>query len=263
MCGFQEGPQRNLLITQFINNTMRQAVIYLRVRYAINSQCTGGCLTTLDMYVFQTNISNLSFTVDQMDNLNDIFGSNPIIALIDTVRDGRTIITRITPIMANLSTTGLYVGFRDLGTCIALSEVTVFYPVCDAISLSIGVSFSEMGLPGVTSSGMCFANMAISINPLEDSFNATCTLTSMMMSSQQTDLLFTNWTINGDALQPCMCLPGYEFIGRATSMQCQGVSLCLVCACMSVCCVVLSVYGSVSVYLSEHFVCIFMHVLHL
>ena len=204
---------------------MRQAVIYLRVRYAIDSQCTGGCLTTLDAYVFQTNISNLSFTVDQMDSLNDIFGNQPVAALTATVRDGQTLITRIVRIMANLLTTGLYVAFRDIGTCITLSEVTVFYPVCDAISLSIGASFSEMGLPGVTSSGMCFANMAISINPLEDSFTATCILTSMMMSSQQTDLLFTNWTIDSDDLQSCMCLPGYEFTDRTTSIQCRGVCM--------------------------------------
>ena len=247
MCGFREGPQSNLLITQFINNTMRQTVIYLRVRYAINSQCTGGCLTTLDTFAFQTNISNQSFTVDQMDNLNDIFGDSAIIALTDTVRDGRTIITRIIPIMANLSTTGLYVAFRDLGTCIVLSEVTVFYPVCDAISLSIGANFSEMGLPGVTSSGVCFANMAISINPLKDNFTATCKLTSMMMSSQQTDQLFTNWTINGDGLQPCMCLPGYEFIGRATSMQCRGV-----CMYARVC----VVYVFLSIFVST---CVCMH----
>ena len=206
---------------------MRQAVIYLRVRYAITSQCTGGCLTTLDTYVLQTNISNQSFTVDQMDNLNDIFGNSPIIALTDTVRDGQTIITRIIPIMANSLTTGLYVAFRDLGTCITLSEVTVFYPVCDAFSRNIGASLSAMGLPGVTSSGVCFANMAVGINPLENNFTATCTLTSILMPSQQTDQVFTNWTINGDALQSCMCLPGYEFIDRTTSEQCQGVCLIL------------------------------------
>ena len=40
--------------------------------------------------------------------------------------------------------------------------------------IGIGASFSKFGLPGDTSSGMCFANMLISINPLEDSFTATC-----------------------------------------------------------------------------------------
>ena len=190
--------------------------------YAINSQCTGGqgCLTTLDTYVLQTNISNQPFTGNL--SVND-FGNRPVVALTGTVRDGQAIITRILPITTNLSTTGLYVAFRDLGTCIALLEVTVFYPVCDAVSLIIGARFSEMGLPGVTSYGVCFANMAISINPLVDSFNATCTLTSILIPSQQTDRLFTNWTDSGDALQPCMCLPGYEFIDRSTLVQCRGM----------------------------------------
>ena len=221
MCGFESGPQDNWLITQFINNTMRQAVIYIRVRYAINSQCEAGrgCLTTLDTYVLQTNTSDMSFT----SNVSSIFVTRPVAILIDTVRDGLTLVTRILPVMANLSTTGLYVAFRDLGTCIALSEVTVFYPVCDAVLLDVGTNFSVLGFPGDTSSGVCFTNMAISINPLENSFTATCTLTSMLMSSQQTDRLFTNWTINGNALPQCMCLPGYEFTNRTTSSQCRGM----------------------------------------
>ena len=217
---------------------MRQAVIYLRVRYAINSQCTGGCLTTLDTYVLLTNTSNQSFT----GNLNDIFGNQPVAALTDTVRDAQAIITRVLPITTNRSTTGLYVAFRDLGTCIILSEATVFYPVCDAVSLNIGASFSEMGLPGVTASGACFANMAVSINPLVNSFNATCILTSELIPSQLTDLLFTNWTDDGNALQPCMCLPGYEFIDRTALVQCRGVCMTV---CVSTC------------------VCVCMHVLYL
>ena len=222
MCGFnQYGPQDNWLITQFINNTMRQAVIYIRVRYAIKCEGGGsGCLTTLDTYVLQTNISAMSFS-----NVSNIFVTQPIATLTDTVRDGTTIVTRVLPVMADLSTTGLYVAFRDLGTCIALSEVTVFYPVCDAVLLDVGANFSVLGFPGDTSSGVCFTNMAISINPLENSFTATCTLTSMLMSLQQTDQLFTNWTYNGNALPQCMCLPGYEFTSRTTSLQCRGIAI--------------------------------------
>ena len=205
-----------------LDNTMRQAVIYIRVRYAINAQCEGQCLITLDTFVLQTNTSDMSFT----SNVSNIFVTRPVATLTDTVRDGQTLVTRIQPVMANLSTTGLNVAFRDLGTCIALSEVTVFYPVCDAILFDVGANFSVLGFPGDTSSGVCFSNMAISINPLENNFTATCTLTSMLLSSQQTDRLFTNWTINGNALPQCMCLPGYEFTNRTSSLQCQGMCMC-------------------------------------
>ena len=181
-------------------------------------------MTTLDTFVLQTNTSDMSFT----GNISNIFVTRPVATLTDTVRDGQTLVTRIIPVMANLSTTGLYIAFRDLGTCIALSEVTVFYPVCDAVLLDVGASFSGLGFPGDTSSGVCFSNMAIGINPLENSFTATCTLTSMLMSSQQTDQLFTNWTINGNALPQCMCLPGYEFTNRTSSLQCQGMCMCVV-----------------------------------
>ena len=182
MCGFSFGSQDNWLITQFINNIMRQDVIYIRVRYSITSQCSG-CLTTLDTYVLQTNTSDMSFG----SNISSVFVTRPVAALTDTVRDGTIVITRIIPVTPNLSTNGLYVAFRDLGTCVTLVEVTVFYPVCDAILLGFGANFSKMAFPEDVSSGVCFANMAISINPLENSFTATCTLMSMFHPSQQTD----------------------------------------------------------------------------
>ena len=106
MCGFGSGPQDNWLITQFINNTMRQAIIYIRVRYKVYAFCERQCLTTpLDTYVLQTNTSDMSF----ISNVSNIFVTQPIAALTDTVRDGSTIITRILPVVADLSTTGLYV----------------------------------------------------------------------------------------------------------------------------------------------------------
>ena len=141
-------------------------------------------------------------------------GNQPIATLTDTaaVRDDNTTITRLIPFMIDLSTTGFYVAFRGHGTCISLVEiveVTVFYPVCDAVVLKVGTSFLEIGLPGIASFGVCFANMVISIEQLVDSFTATCMPTSKLMPPQQTDRLFTSWTDSGDALQPCICLPGY------------------------------------------------------
>ena len=215
MCGFRSGPQDNWVITQFINKTMRERDVYVRVKYAINSQCSGQCVTTLDMYVLETN------ETDQ-NNVRDVtvFGSTPIAALTDIIRDGTTLITRVIRLEADISTPGLYVAFRDLSTCIGLSEVSVFYPICDAISFDFGANFSEIGfpgdpgVPGDTVTGTCFTNMATSKNPLDNSVTATCTV-----SHSQSEL-----DIEWISPSPCMCLPGYEFIdGDDPFTQCQGV----------------------------------------
>ena len=188
--------------------------MYIRVRYAINSQCSSGCLTTLDVYVLHTNEVNQSF----VRNVS-VFVNPPIAALTDTVRDGATLVTRIMRISADLSTSGLYVAFRDLGTCIDLSEVVVYYPTCDPISLELGANFSMNRLAGGTSVGSCFPNMATDLSTPNDTLIATCTVRLSRRIGQ--DELFTNWTISNGSSR-CMCLPGYKFTSPSTVDQCEG-----------------------------------------
>ena len=203
---------------------MRQADIYIRVFYAISSYQILSCLTVpaVDAYVLQTNNSNIPFLIG---NINNIFVTSPVAVLKDTVRNGRMSYTRIIRITADLSTTGLYFALRGHGSCFWLFEVTVFYPVCDAVSLEFGANFSKMGHPGDTSSGVCFGKMAISLNPLKDTFNAKCTVTSI--PSQIKDQLYTNWIIDDNALRRCMCQPGYEFSNsNLSTSQCRGMHMC-------------------------------------
>ena len=188
--------------------------MYVRVKYAINSQCSSGCLTTLDMYVLHTNEVNQSF----VRNVS-VFANRPIAALTDTVRDGSTIATHIVRISADLSTSGFYVAFRDFGTCIGLSEVVVYYPTCVPISLELGANFSMNRLAGGTSVGSCFANMATDLNTPNDPLIATCTVRLSQRIGQNE--LFTNWTISNGSSR-CMCLPGYKFTSNTTVDQCEG-----------------------------------------
>ena len=192
---------------------MKRNEIYIKVRYGISHMCSGSCLTTLDMYVLQTNDSGLNFTRNV-----SVFGTRPVASLNDTIRDGQAVTTRLNKIIVDLSTAGFYVAFRDLGTCITIYELSVFYPVCDAISLELGANFTNTRFPGENSTGMCFPNMAIDINSPNAPFNATCNVTKMSESE-----LITNWTTRNGPSR-CMCLPGYEFVGGSNpSTQCQGL----------------------------------------
>ena len=132
VCGYTRGPQNNWLITQFINNTLRRLEIFLEVKFYIYGQCED-CQIGFDIFILQTNQSDKNF----VRNIS-VFGSHPTFTLTNNVRDGRTLVNRVLRIEANLDTTGLYVAFRDRGACVYLSEVTVFYPVCDKVSLDFG-----------------------------------------------------------------------------------------------------------------------------
>ena len=217
MCGFEQGPQDNWLITQFINNTLRQEDMYIRVTYSINSdECTTGCQTTLDMYVLQTNEVDQNF----VRNIS-VFENSSRYVLTSTIRDGHNLFALTNRISADLSTSGLYVAFRDTGTCIGISEVLVYYPVCDSTSLDFGVNFSRQ-FPGGTSVGSCFLNMAFDQKNTSDQLMATCTLNITRDSSSAVTEVFANWAIDDGSASECMCLPGYSFISRITTDQCEG-----------------------------------------
>ena len=218
MCGVRYGSQDNWLITQFINNTQRREDVYIRVAFAMNSQffiysqCTD-CQIAVDMYVLQTNEVNQSF----VRNVN-VFDNSTIFVLTSNISsNGTHLFTRTIKISADLSTSGLYLAFRDRGSCFAIFEVLVYYPVCDSISLDLGASFLTTQFPGGTSVGSCFANTSTDLlNPTNRSFEATCTL-----STSSNNELLANWTVNGDP-SGCMCLPGYMFISRSSTEQCRG-----------------------------------------
>ena len=223
MCGFMFGTQDNWLITQFINNTLRRREIYIKVVFSINSDCAedSTCKTTLDMFVLQTNVSNQSFVGDVT-----VFNRGQSFVLTSNIRDGSILINRVFIIRPDLATTGLYVAIRDTGTCAGVSEVTVFYPVCDSISLDFGANFTGTRFPDENTSGRCFNNMAISLDASDEPFNATCRLDMVRDDSSILVGVATSWTVDGSP-SGCMCLPGYEFTGRTSTSQCRGVCVCL------------------------------------
>ncbi|XP_065890002.1 ephrin type-B receptor 3-like isoform X2 [Dysidea avara] len=200
-CGYLSGAQDNWLITQYINNTASRDM-YISVKFTINADCGLGCGTVLDMFVLQTNNSDQNFA----RNVSN-FPSSALAALTDTVRNGLTITNEIEKI-GTAATSGVYVAFRDTGTCVSIAEVVVYYPICDAHSPMVGANFSRDGLPEETLSGMCFRNMAVNMNMPGRSIQAMCVL----------DLGTLNTTWNME----CMCVPGYRFISRSGIDQCEA-----------------------------------------
>ena len=208
--------------------------MYISVKFTINADCGLGCGTVLDMFVLQTNNSDQNFA----RNVSN-FPSSALAALTDTVRNGLTITNEIEKI-GTAATSGVYVAFRDTGTCVSIAEVVVYYPICDAHSPMVGATFSRDGLPGETLSGTCFLNMAVNMNMPGRSIQAMCVL----------DLGALNTTWNME----CMCVPGYRFISRSGIEQCEGVCVCLHMKSLSLFIAIMIV--SVTLYLSTNVWCV-------
>jgi len=203
VCGFLSGVQDNWLITQYINNTARRDM-YISVKFSINTQCDQGCGNVLDLYVLETSNADQSFA----RNVSN-FPRTPRAVLTDTVRDGSTLTTVIIRIGTS-STPGLYVAFRDRGTCAFIGEVIVYYLICDAHSPMVRANFSRDGLPGEIISGTCFPNMAVGMNMPGRSFEARCVIDQLMPNA--------SWNT------ACMCAPGYRFASSSRTDQCEGIS---------------------------------------
>ena len=207
MCGYQSGQQENWLITQFINVTgvqKRNEYMYvvIEIRKIVNSECTAAvnCYRSVEMYVLQTDENSQSIVqnVSNFNNKVEIASGN-----IDFIK------IQLLP-----STSGLYVAFKDIGTCMNLTRLRVYVTVCDAVYLQLGAKFLNTAYPGETSIGSCLPNMATKsdLNAPNGTFNGTCILELFRTTA--------SWRFNGN-LQ-CMCHSGYHFTSHLTENQCQG-----------------------------------------
>ena len=107
------------------------------------------------------------------------------------------------------STPGLFVAFRDQGTCVSVAQVIVYYIICDAHSPMVAANFSRDGLPGEEISGTCFPNTAVGMNMPGKSFEARCNIDHL--------------TLNASWNTACMCIPGYRFVSSSITDQCDGM----------------------------------------
>ena len=112
MCGYQSGQQENWLITQFINVTgvhKRNEFVVIEIRKIVNSECTAAvnCYRSVEMYVLQTNETSQSI-VQNVSNFNNKL----------EIASGEIDIIKIQLLPL---TSGLYVAFKDTGTCMNLT----------------------------------------------------------------------------------------------------------------------------------------------
>ena len=186
-CDFENQPQKNWLITQYINisdNGVDELTIYMT--FSSNTQCA--CQQSFSVWAYETNV------IDETGRVNDTFYSDTGVRLFHTTDQGSqtTASQRFT-----ISSRGLYLSVVDGGSCITISRILVYYNVCPYQVVNM-VVYPETVAPPFSNpqhrvvTGTCVDNAS----PISGDLNLECKVSGI-------------W---GDTQVMCSCNAGYENI---------------------------------------------------
>lgn len=206
VCNVEEREQDNWLRTTFIQRRPSASRVFVELQFIVrdcNNFLDGASLTCKETFNLFTSESDAdvgtTFRKGQFKKVATIAPDE-----ITSKNDLR--INTETRVVENLSRKGFYLAFQDIGACIALLSVRVYYKTCPATVKSLA-SFPETVAGGENQalrevSGVCVDNAV----------------------SEELPRIYC--TVDGEWVVPvgqCQCKPGYEELDDA----CQGKALLL------------------------------------
>ena len=126
VCGFEDGPQDNWLITQYsstVVNDTRLPQVSVMVEYELIGCYYPQCQRTFAVNVYETSTEDTSIAADTSN-----YRSVGRIATDDDT--GQTRQNRTVDVNLNGNADGLYLAITDETTCIVITRILVFYNVC-------------------------------------------------------------------------------------------------------------------------------------
>ncbi|XP_061588017.1 ephrin type-A receptor 4b isoform X1 [Cololabis saira] len=145
VCNVMEANQNNWLRTRHISREGAQR-IYIEIKFTLRD-CNslpgvpGTCKETFNMYYFESNNANLWFIKESQYIKIDTIAADESFTQVDVGDRVMKLNTEVRDI-SNLSKMGFYLAFQDLGACIALVSVRVFYKKCPLTVLNLA-QFSD------------------------------------------------------------------------------------------------------------------------
>uniref|UniRef100_A0A3Q0S5P2 receptor protein-tyrosine kinase n=1 Tax=Amphilophus citrinellus TaxID=61819 RepID=A0A3Q0S5P2_AMPCI len=140
VCNVMEANQNNWLRTRHISREGAQRV-YIEIKFTLRD-CNslpgvpGTCKETFNMYYFESNNANLWFIKESQYIKIDTIAADESFTQVDVGDRVMKLNTEVRDI-SNLSKKGFYLAFQDLGACIALVSVRVFYKKCPLTVLNL------------------------------------------------------------------------------------------------------------------------------
>ncbi|XP_062285442.1 LOW QUALITY PROTEIN: ephrin type-A receptor 3-like [Scomber scombrus] len=140
VCNVMEANQNNWLRTRHISREGAQRV-YIEIKFTLRD-CNslpgvpGTCKETFNMYYYESNNANVWFIKESQYVKIDTIAADESFTQVDVGDRVMKLNTEVRDI-SNLSKKGFYLAFQDLGACIALVSVRVFYKKCPFTVLNL------------------------------------------------------------------------------------------------------------------------------
>ncbi|XP_074507038.1 ephrin type-A receptor 3-like isoform X1 [Sebastes fasciatus] len=140
VCSVMEANQNNWLRTRHISREGAQRV-HIEIKFTLRD-CNslpgvpGTCKETFNMYYYESNSANLWFIKESQYVKIDTIAADESFTQVDVGDRVMKLNTEVRDI-SNLSKKGFYLAFQDLGACIALVSVRVFYKKCPLTVLNL------------------------------------------------------------------------------------------------------------------------------
>ncbi|XP_061696049.1 ephrin type-A receptor 4b [Syngnathoides biaculeatus] len=140
VCNVMQANQNNWLRTRHISREGAQRV-YIEIKFTLRD-CNslpgvpGTCKETFNMYYYESNNANLWFIKESQYVKIDTIAADESFTQVDVGDRVMKLNTEVRDI-SNLSKKGFYLAFQDLGACIALVSVRVFYKKCPLTVLNL------------------------------------------------------------------------------------------------------------------------------
>ena len=201
MCGFDQGPQENWLITQHISRELAGGQRLQKVTAQFDITFNGcdisrQCRQTFDVYKWQTSTTD-SVGTRNTSNYDRVDRVSPQIA------DGFGSSTESLDIDLDAES-GFYLAVVDLSTCITINRILVFYYVCPAETSQLITRPEVIPADGSGIDGECVEN-------------------SSPQSGLKNPVLSCGDEGQWQVLIPCHCNPGYELADGQE--QCSGTQV--------------------------------------
>ena len=187
-CDYKNQPQKNWLITQYINIS-DNGVDELTIDMTFFSVTQCACQQSFSVWAYETNV------IDETGRVNDTFYSDTGVRLFHTTEQGEqtTASQRFT-----ISSRGMYLSVVDGGSCTRISRILVYYNVCPYQVVNM-VIYPETVAPPFT-------------NPQDRVVTGTCVDNASPISGNLNQLECEVSGIWGDTQVMCSCNAGYENI---------------------------------------------------
>ncbi|XP_034552329.1 ephrin type-A receptor 2 isoform X1 [Notolabrus celidotus] len=202
VCNVGEPEQDNWLRTTFIQRRPSASRVFVELQFIVRD-CNSfdatslTCKETFNLFTSESDADvGTTFRKGQ-------FKKVATIAPDEITRKNELYINKETRVVENLSRKGFYLAFQDIGACVALISLRVYYKICPATVKSLA-SFPETVAGGENQalrevSGVCVENAII-----EDFPRIYCTLDG-------------EWVV---PVGQCQCKPGYEEV-EDTCQECK------------------------------------------